>query len=157
MCPALVTTSWLVQHHWSSWARFTTSCYFAKTVHFNIGRGWYTDGTSLDVLVTEDVTRMYRPHFSIGKTEASNAEVGQVIDCRKCGSFLKPNMASKNDARHGIELSQLWIIRCHVWHRFLTLCLASKSWYVFMSATPPQKISTLNFLHCHVVKLQISF
>jgi len=30
--------------------------------------------------------------------EASNAEVGQVIRVEKYFSFLKPNMASKNDA-----------------------------------------------------------
>ena len=37
--------------------------------------------------------------------EGSNAEVGQLIAGIKFGSFLTPEMASKNDARHGIGLS----------------------------------------------------
>jgi len=35
--------------------------------------------------------------------EGSNAEVGQVIAGIKFGSFLTPDMASKNDGRHGID------------------------------------------------------
>ena len=31
------------------------------------------------------------------------AEAGQVITCMKIVSFLTPDMALKNDARHGIE------------------------------------------------------
>jgi len=58
--------------------------------------------------------------------EGENAEFVQLITGTKFASFLKPNMASKNDARQGIELSQLLMIRCHVWHRFLKPCLASK-------------------------------
>ena len=36
-------------------------------------------------------------------TEGLNAEVGQVIAGYNFVSFLTPDMASKNDARHGIE------------------------------------------------------
>ena len=39
------------------------------------------------------------------RSEALNAEVGQVIDAWKYSSFLTPDMASKNDARHGIDCS----------------------------------------------------
>jgi len=39
-------------------------------------------------------------------SEGENAKVGQLITGTKFASLLKPNMASKNDARHGIELSQ---------------------------------------------------
>ena len=38
--------------------------------------------------------------------EAQMPEVGQVIAVTNFDSFLKPDMASKNDARHGIGLSQ---------------------------------------------------
>jgi len=38
--------------------------------------------------------------------EGSNAEVGQVIAGTMFGSFLTPDKASKNDARHGIGLSK---------------------------------------------------
>jgi len=38
-------------------------------------------------------------------TEGSFDEVGQLIVGIKFGSFLKPDMAPKNDARHGIGLS----------------------------------------------------
>jgi len=37
--------------------------------------------------------------------EASFADVGQVIAGINFVSFLTPDMASKNDARHGIRLS----------------------------------------------------
>jgi len=36
------------------------------------------------------------------RLEASFAEVVQVIAGKKLGRFLTPDMASKNDARHGI-------------------------------------------------------
>ena len=39
-------------------------------------------------------------------------------------SVLMPNMASKNDEHWPIRAVST---RCHVWHRFLTPCLASKS------------------------------
>jgi len=68
---------------------------------------------------------------NFGKLEASIEalfdEVGQVIAGKKSRSFLTPDMASKNDARHGIVLSIVGTTRCHVWHRFLKPCLASKS------------------------------
>jgi len=32
--------------------------------------------------------------------------------------FLTPDMASKNDARHGIVSFRVGTTRCHVWHRF---------------------------------------
>ena len=32
-------------------------------------------------------------------------------------SFLTPDMASKNDARHGIEVSLLRVSRCHAWRQ----------------------------------------
>jgi len=34
------------------------------------------------------------------------------------GSFLTPDMASKNDARHGIGLFSAGITRFHVWQLF---------------------------------------
>jgi len=37
--------------------------------------------------------------------EGSFAEAGQLIAGVKFGSFLTPDMASKNDARHGIGFS----------------------------------------------------
>jgi len=37
--------------------------------------------------------------------EGSNAEVGQLITAGHFVSFLTPDMALKNDARHGIGLS----------------------------------------------------
>jgi len=37
--------------------------------------------------------------------EGSFAEVRQLISAWNFASFLTPDMASKNDARHGIELS----------------------------------------------------
>ena len=37
--------------------------------------------------------------------EGSNAEVGQLIAGMKFRIFLTPDMASKNDGRHGIGLS----------------------------------------------------
>ena len=39
--------------------------------------------------------------------EGSFAEVGQLIADIKLVSFLTPDMASKNDARHGIDWSVL--------------------------------------------------
>jgi len=39
--------------------------------------------------------------------EASFAEVGQVIAGRNFVRFLTPDIASKNDARHGIDYSVL--------------------------------------------------
>jgi len=46
--------------------------------------------------------------------EGSNAEVGQLITGIKIDSFLTPEMASKNDARHGIGLTYHWTNLCHV-------------------------------------------
>jgi len=61
-------------------------------------------------------------------SEASNAEVKQVIGAWKYISFLTPDMALKNDARRGIDC---WLVRqsdaMSGWHRFLTLCLAPKT------------------------------
>ena len=54
-------------------------------------------------------------------------------------SILTPVMAPKNDARHGIDLFSARITQCHVWHRFLTPCLASKSIYTLY----PQSIAQL--------------
>ena len=42
-------------------------------------------------------------YVSGGTNEALKAGVGQVITSMKFVSFLTPDMASKNDARHGIE------------------------------------------------------
>ena len=49
-----------------------------------------------------------------GTTEASFVEVGQFITGMKYSSFLTPDMASKNDARHDIDLFSAEITRCHV-------------------------------------------
>ena len=49
------------------------------------------------VLLTPDISTKTIPEI-----EASNAEFGQVIAAWKYSSFLTPDMASKNDARHGI-------------------------------------------------------
>jgi len=55
----------------------------------------------------------------VGMTHAGLfAEVGPLITTGYSASFLRPDMASKNYAEHGIGLSQYWIIRSHVWHRF---------------------------------------
>jgi len=61
--------------------------------------------------------------------EASNAEVGQVIAGAVFASFLTPN----NDARYGIVLFRVVATQCHVWHRFLKPCLASKSYHTSCS------------------------
>ena len=45
-------------------------------------------------------------HTYTDTDEGSFAEVGQLITYTKFVSFLTPDMASKNDARHGIGLSQ---------------------------------------------------
>jgi len=59
-------------------------------------------------------------------SKGSNAEVGQLIASIKFGCFLTPDMVSKNDARHDIGLFSPGMTQCHVWHHFLTPCLASK-------------------------------
>ena len=46
--------------------------------------------------------------------EGPFGEVGQLIAGSKIGRFLTPDMASKNDARHGIGLFSAGITRCHV-------------------------------------------
>jgi len=65
----------------------------------------------------------------------SFAKVVQLITAWKFASFLTPDMASKNDARHGgKKRCRTWhrlfsarITRCHLWYHFLTPCLASKT------------------------------
>ena len=60
-------------------------------------------------------------------TEGLIAEVGQLIARIKFCSFLAPDMASKNDARHGIGLTSHWLI--DAMHGIVfTPCLASKIW-----------------------------
>jgi len=81
----------------------------------------------LQVLTTSAKLIMVRENEIHSLTEASNAEVGQVIAGTVFASFLTPNMALKNDARHGIVLFRVGITRCHIRHRFLKSCLASKS------------------------------
>jgi len=78
--------------------------------------------------------------------DGSNAEVGQLIKGIKFGCFLTPDMASKKDARHGIDLFTARITRCHVWHRFLTPCLASKS----IQTLYPQSLAQLRHLSLHL-------
>ena len=46
-------------------------------------------------------------HTYTDTDEGSFAEVGQLITYTKFVSFLTPDMASKNDARHGIDQSVL--------------------------------------------------
>ena len=55
--------------------------------------------------VTEllSIAEVYSLLLLANTVEGSNAEVGQVIAGMKFGSFLTPDMASKNDARHGID------------------------------------------------------
>jgi len=52
------------------------------------------------------------------RTEGWKAVVVQMIARIKFSSFLMPDTASKNDARHDIVLSTVGTTRCHVWHRF---------------------------------------
>jgi len=47
----------------------------------------------------------YLAGFDGNTNEGLNAEVGQLIAGMKYTSFLTPDMASKNEARHGIGFS----------------------------------------------------
>ena len=73
------------------------------------------------------VRRVIDTRNGVNVNEGSFAEVVQLITGSKFVRFLTPDMASKKDARYGIGLFSAGITRCHVWHRFLTPCLASKS------------------------------
>ena len=57
-----------------------------------------------DILLTEAQERFVQNDTgNVSIFEALKAEVWQVIACIKFVSFLTPDMASKNDARYGIE------------------------------------------------------
>jgi len=77
----------------------------------------------------------------------SNAEVGQVFAGIKFVSFLTADMESKNDPRHDIEYINARIFRCHVWHRFLTPCLTSKTlWTSYLQSLAKLRHLTLHML-----------
>ena len=60
-------------------------------------------GPLLPLLFTSMKVARYSFSATFLTVEALKAGVWQVIACMKFASFLTPDMASKNDARHGIE------------------------------------------------------
>jgi len=79
---------------------------------------WNADITSTDVTIYDEYSTIF---------ECSFAEFGQVTAGTKLGSFLTPDMASKNDARHGIGLYYHWLTAYMSGIVFFMPCLASKS------------------------------
>jgi len=70
-------------------------------------------------------THLWHVTLQLMTTESSFV---QLIAALMSGSLLTPDMASKNNARHGIGLFDVTITQCHdIWHRFLMPCLGSNS------------------------------
>jgi len=106
---------------------------------------------------SNSVFHLRTPTFE-GSFEGSFAEVGQVITGTKFGSFLTPDVASKNDARHGIDYSELGYCNAMSGIVFLTPFLASKSWLTLPLQSHAQLRQTslhlgLQHLKAHLPKL----
>jgi len=122
---------WLQTWRRISVARCGVGLVSIKTARCYIWRSLFYAKPAVQKLLNAVPVFAYATRILRSRYEGGNAEVARLITWYRVCSFLKPDMVSKNGASHDIELPQLWVVRCHVWHCSLTPCLASKQQCMF--------------------------